>query len=188
MSLQRVPAILMVDEHLVVGEVQTRGKRLLDVLNDPLADWLHVYDAHLARRESKGASLAAANELVIRKSRLVLALLDGRKHESPDVRRFAFVEKTLRSALVIASGYDIRGRLHLKGKPDPIMVLEEMGAFMPLTEAVVSHAGIRGEKLDSAVAMINKSAISVLHVGEVLPSSHPAPPTPGWALSADAGE
>jgi hypothetical protein len=185
MTLQKVPAILMVAEHLIVGEVQTRGKRLLESLNDPMADWLHVYDAHVARREAKARPLETLNELTIRKSDLVLVLLDGRKHEAPEGRRFGFVDKKLHSAFAICAGYDVRGRLHLKGKPEPLMVLEEMGAFIPLTEATVSHAGTGGEKFKAAVAMVNKAAISVLHVGDVLSSPEA---TPARALSADLAE
>jgi hypothetical protein len=55
------------------------------------------------------------------------------------------------------------------------MVLEEMGAFIPLTEATVSHAGTGGEKFKAAVAMVNKAAISVLHVGDALSSPGAAP-------------
>ncbi|HEX5498102.1 MAG TPA: hypothetical protein VFX03_02705, partial [Thermomicrobiales bacterium] len=167
MTSQKVPAILMVDEHLIVGEVQTRGKRLLETLNDPLADWLQVYDAHVARREAKATCLETLDELAVRKSRLVLALLDGRKHEAPETRRFAFVDKKLHSAFAVAAGYDVRGRLHVKGKAEPLAVLAETGAFVPLTDAVVSHAGVGGEEFKAAVAMINKAAISMLHIADV---------------------
>jgi hypothetical protein len=185
MTSQKVPAILMVDEHLIVGEVQTRGKRLLEALNDPMADWLHVYDAHVARREAKATCLETLNELAIRKSHLVLVLLDGRKHEAPETRRFAFVDKKLHSALAICAGYDVRGRLHLKGKSEPLAVLAEMGAFIPLTEAVVSHAGVGGEKFKAAVAMVNKAAISMLHVGDVLPSPEASAATPASVFLPD---
>jgi hypothetical protein len=175
MRLQKVPAIVMVDEHLIVGEVQTRGKRLLEELCDPIEDWLHVYDVRVSRRDAKAKYIESLPSLVIRKSQVILALLDGGIHESPDVRRFAFVDKKLHPAFVTAAGYDVRGRLHLKGKREPLLVLEEMGGFVPFTEAVVSHAGIAAEKLNAAVAIVNKSAISMLHIGERLSSVAPSP-------------
>lgn len=168
--LQKVPAILLVDEHLIAGEVQTRGMRLLEVLNDHLTDWVHVYDVHLARRESKVNSIESLGEVAIRKSALKLALLGGGKHESPEKRRFSYVDKRLHSAVALVGSYEVRGRLHLKGSSDLDRVLVEMGAFIPLTEATVSHAGMAGETLDASVVLVNTAAIAVFHVGNCLPS------------------
>lgn len=177
MSPQKVPAILVVDEHLIVGEVQTRGQRLLDVLNDHFTDWLRVYDVHLARREAKTNSVESMPEAAIRKAELKLALLGGGKHESPEKRRFSFVDKRLHFAVALVGGYEVRGRLHLKGSSDLDRVLAEMSNFIPLTEATVAHAGMAGEKLDASVVLINKAAISMFHVGDCLPSK-PAPQPP----------
>lgn len=176
----------MFDEHLIVGELQTRGKRLLEVLNDPLTDWLRIYDAHLARREAKAKSIEALDEVIIRKSELKLALLGGGKHESPEARRFAFVDKKLHFAVALVAGYEVRGRLHIKGHADIDRVLGEMGNFVPLTEATVSHAPMTGERLDASVALMNKAAISILHVGESLPSPGVATPQSAeWAFLAE---
>ncbi|HUY92026.1 MAG TPA: hypothetical protein VMV10_25015 [Pirellulales bacterium] len=183
MSPQKIPAILLVDEHLVVGEVQTRGQRLLEVLNDHLTDWLHVYDVHLARREAKTSSVEALNEVAIRKSELKLALLGGGKHESPEKRRFSFVDKRLHFAVALVGGYEVRGRLHLKGSSDVDRVLVEMSNFVPLTEATVAHAGMAGEKLDASVVLINKAAISMFHVGDSLPLAPAAEPSAGPELA-----
>lgn len=183
MTLQTVPVILIVEEHLVVGEVETRGRRLLDVLNDSMADWLEVHDAHIARRTNKAQAVASAGELTIRKSDVKLAVLGGGKHESPETRRFAYVDKRQFSALAIVGSYEVRGRLHLKVKREPVRLLAELGAFIPLTDATISHAGPVDEKLDAEVAILSKAAISALHVGEAL---HAAPLPPSLPASAGA--
>ena len=184
---QKVPAILLVNEHLIVGEVQTRGMRLLEVLNDHLTDWVHVYDAHLARREAKVNSIEALHEVAVRKSELKLALLGGGKHESPEKRRFSYVDKRLHLAVGLIGSYEVRGRLHLKGTSDLARVLVEMGAFVPLTEATVSHPGMAGEALEASVALINTAAIAVFHVGNCLPVQ-PAAPEAEPAFSANVSQ
>lgn len=185
MSPQRIPAVLVVDEHLVVGEVQTRGQRLLEVLNDHLTDWLHVYGVHLARREAKANSVEALDEVAIRKAELKFALLGGGKHESPEKRRFCVVDKRLHFAVALVGGYEVRGRLHLKGSSDVDRVLVEMSNFIPLTEATVAHAGMAGEKLDASVVLINKAAISMFHVGDCLPSKPASQPPKEDELAAN---
>ena len=185
MSSARVPAILMVDEHLIIGEVQTRGMRLLEVLNDHLTDWLHVYDVHVARRGAMANSIESLGEVAIRKSEIKLALLGGGKHESPEKRRYAFVDKKLYVAVALIGGYEVRGRLHLKGSSDLDRVLVEMSNFLPVTEAAVSHAEMAGQKLDASVVLINNAAISMFHVGESLPSQPPSPQPEAGTLLAD---
>jgi hypothetical protein len=185
MASLKVPAIVMCDEHLIAGEVQTGGKRLLEVLNDPMTDWLYVYDAHLARRATMAESIESLHQIAIRKSDLKLALLGGNKHESPEVRRFAFVDKKMYLAVALVAGYEVRGRMHVKGSPELDRVLAEMGAFVPLTDAAISCCGMTGEKLEASVVLVNKSAISALHVGNTLRSEVPPPEPLDWAFSAN---
>jgi hypothetical protein len=185
---QKVPAILLVDEHLIAGKVPTRGLRLLEVLNDHSTDWLHVYDVHLARREAKTTCIEALNEVAIRKTQLKLALLGGGKHESPEKRRFAYVDKTPYCAVALVGGYEVRGRLHLNGSPDLTRVLVDMRDFVPLTDGTVSHAEMAGEKLDAAVVLINKSAICLFHIGDSLPSRAATPPSSTRTMSANLSQ
>ncbi|HVX62343.1 MAG TPA: hypothetical protein VHC19_17125 [Pirellulales bacterium] len=166
MAEQKVCAILVVQEHLIIGELETRGLRLLDVLLDPMADWLQVFGAHVVHRAAKARAVASAAEVLVRKSDLQLALLGAGKHESPERRRFAYVDKQQFSALAIVGGYEVQGRLHLQVKRESIRLLAELGSFIPLTEATVSYAAPREDKLDAEVAILNKTAVSALSVGE----------------------
>ena len=181
MADQKVSAILVVQEHLIIGELETRGHRLLDVLLDPMADWLQVFGAHVVHRAAKARAVASAADLLVRKADLQLALLGGGKHESPERRRFAYIDKQQFSALAIVGGYEVQGRLHLQAKRDPIRLLAELGSFIPLTDATVSYAGPREDKLDAEVAIINKSAVSALSVGEPVARPLPAGTAPDSA-------
>ena len=185
MDAQRVPAILLMEEHLIVGEVETRGHRMLDVLNETMADWLNVHDAHISRRWAKAQAVATAGDLLIRKADVKIAVLGGGKHEAPEKRRFARVEKKQFSALALVGSYEVKGSLHLKAKREPILLLTELGSFIPLTEATISHAAPNDDKLEADVAIINKSAIGAFHIGDALPSP---PPDHPLTFSADLGE
>lgn len=185
MTTQTLPVILLAEEHLIIGEVETRGRRLLDVLNEQMGDWLLVRNAHVTRCTDKAKAVATAPELTVRKADVRLAVLGGGKHESPERRRFAYVDKQQFSALAIVGGYEVRGRLHLKVKRDALHLLVELSDFIPLTEAIVSHAGPVEEKLDAEVVIVNKSAVSAFSIGDAV---SPSPPARTAALSCDAGD
>ncbi|HEX5446206.1 MAG TPA: hypothetical protein VFW87_20435 [Pirellulales bacterium] len=166
MAAQKVPTIIVTAEHLLIGEVETRGSRLLEVVTDPHSEFLHLHEAHVSRREAKSKQLVALSEAIVRKTEICLAVLGGGKHESPETRRFAFVDKKSYSAFAIVAGYEVRGRLQLKGASDPVSALtHEIHGFMPLTEATLGHPGDHGEPLLAAVALCNREYISLLHIG-----------------------
>lgn len=167
MALQKLPAIFITDEHLLIGEVQTRGLRLLEMLIDPHSEYVHLNDVHVARRESKANRLTTLKEAVVRKDLLRLAVLGGGKHEAPETRRFAFVDKQNYPAYVIVASYEIEGRLQLKGAADPVSAMtHELKSFIPITHAKISHAGGNGDPLTASVVLCNRDYISLFHIGE----------------------
>lgn len=172
MALQKLPTIFVTEEHLLIGEVQTRGLRLLEMLIDPHSEYVHINDVHVARRESKGQRLTTLKEVVLRKNLIRLAVLGGGQHEAPETRRFAFVDKQTYPAFVIVSGYEIEGRLQLRGAADPVSAMtHELKSFIPITSAKLSHAGGNGEPLASSVVLCNRDYISLFHIGEELPAT-----------------
>jgi hypothetical protein len=167
MALQKLPAIFITDEHLLIGEVQTRGLRLLEMLIDPHSEYVYLNDVHVARRESKASRLTTLTEVVVRKNLLRLAVLGGGKHEAPETRRFAFVDKQNYPAFAIVSGYEIEGRLQLKGAAEPVSAMtHELKSFIPITQAKISHAGGNGEPLAASVVLCNRDYVSMFHIGE----------------------
>jgi hypothetical protein len=113
--------------------------------------------------------LKTLTQLLVRKQVMRLAILGGGKHESPDTRRFAFVDKQNYPAFVIVSGYEVEGRLQLKGAPDPVSAMtRELKSFIPITHATVSHAGGNGEPLTASVVLCNRDYISMFHIGDAV--------------------
>lgn len=167
MAIQKLPTIFVTEEHLLIGEVQTRGLRLLEMLIDPHSEWLHINDVHVARREAKASQVTTLKEVVLRKNLLRLAVLGGGQHEAPETRRFAFVDKQTYPAFVIVSGYEVEGRLQLRGSADPVYAMaHELKAFIPITQAKISHAGGKAEPLGAGVVLCNRDYISLFHVGQ----------------------
>lgn len=172
MAAQKLPAVFVTDEHLLIGEVETRGLRLLEYLIDPNSEFVHLSDVHVARRESRGSQLTSLKQVAIRKHLVRLAMLGGNRHEAPETRRFAFVDKKTYPAFVLVSGYEIEGRLQLKGSSDPVAAMtHELKSFIPITNAKIGHAGSSGEPLAAAVVLCNRDYVSLFHIGEEIPAA-----------------
>jgi hypothetical protein len=106
---------------------------------------------------------------VVRKDQIRLAVLGGGQHEAPETRRYAFVDKQTYPAFLIVSGYEIEGRLQLRGTSNPVQALtHELKGFVPITHAKISHAGGNGEPLTASVALCNRDHVSLFHIGEEL--------------------
>lgn len=169
MAQQKLPAIFVTEEHLLIGHVPTRGSRLLETLTDPNSESIQLDDVHLSRRESKATRLKTLKQIMIRKHAVRLAILGGGKHESPETRRFAYVDKQTYSSFLLVSGYEVEGRLQLKGAPDPMLALtRELKSFIPITHATVWHAGGNGEPLTAAVVLCSRDHISAFHIGDTV--------------------
>lgn len=172
MTAQKLPAVFVTDEHLLIGEVETRGLRLLECLIDPHSEYVQLSDVHVARREAKARRLTSLKQVAVRKHLVRLAMLGGDRHEAPETRRFAFVDKKNYPAFLIVSGYEIEGRLQLRGAADPVSAMtHELKSFIPITHAKIGHAGGNGDPLSAAVVLCNRDYISLFHIGEEIPAA-----------------
>jgi hypothetical protein len=160
-----VKAILATQEHLLVGEVPTRGQRLLESLADPRTAFLHIRNVRICRRAGGSEIVKTLDQAVVVKDLLGLAVIGGNQHEAPNVRRNSFVEKQSSSAFLVVAGFEVCGHMHYRGTCDPVALLSrEMRAFIPITKATVAYEG--GAPLAAGVVLVNKAFTSVLHLQE----------------------
>ncbi len=180
MAHGRLNAILATQEHFLGVKIATHGERLVQIMNDGNSRFLSVTDVQVFRREG-GKLLATLAKAVIQKDAIALAIpaVDG--HESPRKRRDNYVQKRQFHAMVLVQGYEVRGRLWLKGTDDPVSALcHELGTFFPVTDGVVSFAGKEGGEQGGQVVVVNRSLVSLFQVGE------PVDKKPGLTLTAEA--
>lgn len=158
--------LLVTPEHLIRAEVQTGGRRLLEMINDGSTDFLRVGVVKLYRRAC-GTFVAEAPSAVIRKSNVALALPEIERHEAPQKRYDNFVTKRSSEAFLIALGYEVYGKLYLRGSGDPISAFShELLGFFPVADADVCCRGTPGTDRSSPVVIVNSAFVSLLRIGE----------------------
>lgn len=169
MLARPVSVELITHEHLFTAHVYTRGRRLLDMLNDRTTDYLQINDVDVHRYSAPTECVASFQEAVIHKADLHLVIITGEEHEAPTSRLFSFVQKTPYHVFLTVPGYEVRGTMHLleQREPDPIAVLtHETSTFFPVTQATASQAWTGAHVLSRPVVMVNKFSLSLFYIGE----------------------
>jgi hypothetical protein len=180
------PAILVTNEHLLGVEIETRGQRLLDVLNDTNTSFLCVNAVRVFRRGCT-TPVATLPQAVIQKSNVALAIPAGDTHEAPQKRSRSFVPKRRSAAFLVVLGYEVRGELALKRTDDPVAALcHELGRFFPVPNGTVAFAGTRCPQQTAQVVIVNSDHVSLLQLGE--PATETAGNSPSGNSSAFAGD
>ena len=85
--------ILMTASHYILGQMDTGGERIQDVLNNKLNACINIYDAQLFRQSGAVCESAHFPEMTVSKLLLNLVLLQEDKHEAPTKRLYGFVPK-----------------------------------------------------------------------------------------------
>jgi hypothetical protein len=166
MAERGASVVLITHQHRIAGAVQTKGKRLLDVLNDKTTDYLDIRDVQVFRGTDTETCVAAFPEALALKADISLMVVLAEKHEAPRKRLYGFVRKRPYPVFITVPGYEIQGRMHLTGPPEPLAVLaRETDVFFPVTQATVSQV-ITGEPLEVSVVMVNKTCIGLFSLGE----------------------
>ncbi|HEX4130716.1 MAG TPA: hypothetical protein VHZ24_11795 [Pirellulales bacterium] len=155
--------VVLTEAHWIVGTFPTGGQRLLDLLNSAHSEFLLLSDVRLQERFA--GSTTRIGKATIRKSQIVVATPAADRHEAPEKRRNALSSKRVGSAHLVVANAHLRGKVHLRGHNDSFHALvHELGDFFPVTEATLVEA-IPLLPIELAVAIVNKSFVSVFSVG-----------------------
>ena len=159
-----VTIILVAGQHSYSGLLDNRGLRVLDILNDPGTEFLHLTKVAVHRKFFE-TDVKHLGEVTLPKVGVDFVLLEQGKHEAPLRRQNARVEKRSYSAFAVLGDYEIQGTLMLSGSPDPVRALSrELSTFFPMTHAKLSVRGAPKDPVAAGIALISKSKVSLLHI------------------------
>ncbi len=159
--------VLITREHLIAATVTTAGKRVLDVLNDSLTDYLQVFDVQVFRDMEMQQPIATFPSVWVQKSALSMIILPEERHEAPERRLYNFVQKTPRHVFVIVPGYEVEGSLHLaRSARAETTLTHDLGDFFPITQAKVVQVGSLLEATEVPVVIIHKPMMLLFSLDE----------------------
>ena len=167
MLSQGVRTLFITGEQVFQAAVATGGRRLLDLLNDGLTDYVQARDAQVFHDLDMATTVASFPSACVRKEALSLVILPEEGHEAPEKRFFGYVQKLPQRVFVAVPGYEVEGRLHLLRAGEAVTVLtHDLGEFFPVTQAQLRHTRAPFEVLDVPVVMIHKSTVALFCLEE----------------------
>lgn len=160
MNAQIVHAILIMTRYAVHCEILTRGRRLLDHLNDTETDFVDAENGRFFQRQEREPILQDG-PLLIAKAGIHMAMpVDGK----PDSGKlfFATIDRRRFAATVSLPTALVKGTIQAKVAKEPRSFLTiEAGPFFPVTGAKVFHCAA-AESLECPVVIVNKLQVATL--------------------------
>lgn len=165
-----IPVVLLVGDHWVSGLIANEGRRLQDVLNDKISDYLYLTDVRLYPTAEMTEPVATVPKAVVTKANIKFAMITNEGHEAPRKRVTAYVRKDAYEVYLTIPGLEVKGYVHLVSRIDPGMFLSRMAkdgvAFFPVTQSAVSAVGPEAEASHAPVTLVNRVHVDVLYISE----------------------
>jgi hypothetical protein len=150
---------LFTDAHVIHGHIETRLKRLSDVLNGAEHDFIVVTDATMEEFGTKGQPVIRADFAQVNLNALLFAVTDSIVEPQPELR----LVKSAEDALVIVPPFKIVGRIHVLPERDLRQALSELtGRFIPVTDASYWSDALLEPKTTVSFIAFNRARAQVL--------------------------
>ena len=159
MAPQKLRLALFTDAHVIRGIVETRYRRLTDLLNQAEHDFIVVADATMEEFGAKGQPVTRADFAQVNLSSLLFAVTDSIVEPQPELR----LVKAAEDALIVVPPFKIVGRIHVL--PDRTLreaLAELTGRFVPVTEASYWSDSLREPKTTASFVAFNHARAQVL--------------------------
>jgi hypothetical protein len=149
---------LVTDAFVVRGTIQTRHRRITDMLNSADHDFLVLTDATFDEFGSTGQAIQA-DYAQVNLGAVLFGVADQPVEATPELR----VPKVAERALISVPPFTVTGHIHLMPERDLHEALEDlMGRFVPVTEATYWSDRAGEARKTALVVAINHSRAQFL--------------------------
>lgn len=163
---QEVPVAILTKSYCFFGKLATGGRRLQDILNDSLTDYLHLRGVQVGTTLNSSSTVEAIDTCIIAKQNVLLALLQVDSHEAPLKRQNYRVRRDFCDAFMVLGTVRVRGAIHLaRLSNNPTAILSrDLKNFFAVTDASISYGMTAEGALETSVVLVNKSELLAFHV------------------------
>jgi len=155
---QRVNLTLYTDSHIVRGTIETRQRRLLDILNQTENEFLVIQDAVMDEFGSQDQPLRAEHAQ-INLGAVLFGISDSPVEPLPELR----TPKIAEMAIISIPPFRVTGNIHLlPGRPLDDALDELLGRFLPVTNGTFWSARTGEARHTAAVVAVNHSRAQIL--------------------------
>lgn len=155
---QAVALTLYTNAFVIKGTVETRQRRITDVLNRSEDKFLVLADVSFDEYGSRGQPITAEFAQVNLAS-VLFVVSDEQIDPLPELR----TPKMAEQAVISVPPFKITGRIHLMPERTLLAALTELhGEFIPVTDAVYWSEGLREPRESAALLVVNHALAQIL--------------------------
>ena len=156
---QKLALTLFTDSVVIRGSLETRLRRLSDVLNQDDHDFIVLNDATMEEFRARGQPVTRTDFAEVNLGSLLFAVTDSIVEPQPELR----LVKSSEQALVVVPPFKIVGRIHVLPERDLRNALAELtGQFIPVTDAFYWSDTVGEAKTSAAFIAFNRARAHVL--------------------------
>jgi hypothetical protein len=157
-ELRTTAITLVTDAFVVRGTIQTRHRRITDMLNSAEHDFLVLTDATFDEFGSSGVAIQA-DFAQVNLGAVLFGVADEPVEPTPELR----VAKVSERALISIPPFTVTGHIHLMPERDLHEALRDlMGRFLPVTEATYWSDRVGEARTTALIVAINHTRAQIL--------------------------
>ncbi len=166
---QEIPVALVTEHFTYLGNLAASGRRLQDILNDSLTDYLSLRNVQVSTTVDGSGVVQELPHATIIKENLLLGLLRQDGHEAPIKRQNYRVQRDFCEASIVLKTLRIHGAIHLPRASSQASAIlsRDLKNFFAVTDATIVYGNDEQQATTTSVVMVNKKMLSLFYVGPV---------------------
>jgi hypothetical protein len=161
--------IASVSGHWILGALPLAGGRIQEVINETNTEFLQLSEVSIYHR-TKCQHVVELHGVTVPKKKIEFIVVPSEEHEAPVKRWNNLSARTVTNAFAIVNDCCISGDLHLPENPSDsrYALLHQVGDFIALTGASLSHTGPDDKPVRVPLLFANKDYINCFQVGQAI--------------------
>ena len=156
---QRVALTLFTDAYVIRGHVNTRQRRVTDILNQADADFIVLTDVTMDEFGTRSTVATKADYAQVNLGSVLFAVADSTVEAVPELR----TPKVSEQALISVPPFKVIGQIHLLPERELRSALEELtGRFVPVTDAAYWSDIVGEARTPATLLAFNHSRAQIL--------------------------
>ncbi len=153
--------------HRFSASIVLQNRRLTDILNDRLTDFLHIKDVYVSRINNPGEILGTYKTATLLKPHITFVALPTEADGLSKEHKYNAFSKSTEEIFITLPSFEISGRLEIIGKLDLKAILT-IGTtkFMPIFQGNAVNALYPSVAFSGPVLLVNKVAVELFSVIE----------------------
>lgn len=158
-------ADIFTSSHRFSANIQVQNRRLGDILNDRMTDYLPVHNVYVSRINKPGEIVGTYKLASLIKRHITFVVLSTEADGLSKEHKYNAFSKSNEEVFITLPSFEINGRLEIIGKLDLKAILT-IGTtkFMPIFQGIAVNSNHPEVTFSGPVVLVNKEAVNLFSV------------------------